>query len=117
MQKRCSGWTESSREHAALVPRSLGLRLVVARSFARIHMQNLINFGVLPLRFEKPDEDDRLAPGDHLLADDLPRTLEGGREVPVAVDGNGLLVTLVHDLSARQLEILFAGSVLNWHAH
>jgi aconitate hydratase len=106
----------SSREHAALVPRSLGLRLVVAKSFARIHWQNLINFGVLPLQFENPDDYDRLEPGDRLLAEDLPATLEAGREVPVDVNGNGLHVTLVHDLSPRQLAIVRAGSVLNWLA-
>ncbi len=103
----------SSREHAALVPRSLGLRLVVAKSFARIHWQNLINFGVLPLRFERLDEYDLLEPGDRLLVEDLPATLERGREVPVAVNGDSLQVALVHDLSPRQLEILLVGSVLN----
>jgi len=108
----------SSREHAALVPRSLGLRLVVAKSFARIHRQNLVNFGVLPLTFGDPDDYARLATGDRLLIDDLRAALDRGcaLDVDVESDGNGSTIRLVHDLSDRQLEILRCGGVVNWIA-
>ena len=59
----------SSREHAALAPRYLGLRVVIARSFARIHWQNLVNFGVLPLRLDDPSEYDRIEANDVLTLD------------------------------------------------
>jgi aconitate hydratase len=106
----------SSREHAALVPRSLGLRLVIAKSFARIHWQNLVNFGVLPLRLNSPDDYDRLEPGDRLLIEGLLETLARDREVEVDVNGNGTTLRLAHDLSRRQLDVLRAGGVVNWVA-
>ncbi len=61
----------SSREHAALAPRYLGLRVVLARGFARIHGQNLVNFGILPLEFVDPAEYDQLGNGDILVLKDL----------------------------------------------
>lgn len=104
----------SSREHAALVPRSLGLRLVIAKSFARLHWQNLINFGVLPLRFDDPDDYDRMAPGDRLTIDDLHDALASGHRVTIHVGRDGSTARLTHDLSKRQLDMLRSGGVLNW---
>ncbi len=63
----------SSREHAAIVPRYLGLRLVIAKSYARIHWQNLVNFGILPLEFTNPADYQRIQPGHRL-------TLENARD-------------------------------------
>jgi aconitate hydratase len=75
----------SSREHAALAPRYLGLRLVLASSFSRIHWQNLINFGVLPLRFEDPSQRDRIQMGDRVVIEDLWSQLRAGAPVEASL--------------------------------
>jgi len=103
----------SSREHAALAPRYLGLRLVIARSFARIHRRNLVNFGVLPLTFADPDDDERLDVGAVLRVRDVAAQLAGGDEVTVEVEG-GDAVTARHGLSERQRGILQTGGLLAW---
>jgi len=106
----------SSREHAALAPRTLGLRLVLARSYARIHWQNLVNFGVLPLRFAD-DEEPALEAGQRLAVRGIHAAISGeGREVEVEVDGGERTLTAVHDLSARQREVLLAGGLVPWLA-
>ncbi|MBV8911796.1 MAG: aconitate hydratase, partial [Acetobacteraceae bacterium] len=91
----------SSRENAALAPRYLGLRLVAARSFARIHWQNLVNFGVLPLTFADPADYDRLRQGDVLKLSGVRGSLRAGPELRAQVNGHSVL--LRHDLSPRQL--------------
>jgi aconitate hydratase len=101
----------SSREHAAVAPRHLGLRLVLAKSFARIHRQNLINYGVLPLIFANPADYDRLAKDDTLTARDLRRTLEGGGDITLECKG---AVPTRHGLTAKQIEVILAGGVINW---
>jgi aconitate hydratase len=101
----------SSREHAAVAPRSLGLRIVLAKSFARIHRQNLINYGVLPLVFADAADYDRLAQDDVLLAQALRRTLENGEEV--TLECRGALPTR-HGLTPKQIEVILAGGVVNW---
>ncbi|WP_223166774.1 aconitate hydratase [Nonomuraea sp. SYSU D8015] len=93
----------SSREHAAIVPRHLGLRVVIAKSFARIHWQNLANFGVLALEFADESGYDRLAQGDELRLDGLRKAVETGGEI--TADG----VVLRHRLSARQRAMVLAG--------
>ncbi|UYQ65875.1 aconitate hydratase [Streptomyces peucetius] len=70
----------SSREHAAITPRHLGLRAVVAKSYARIHWQNLTNFGILPLEFDDPDDHHRIDAGDRLRLDGLHAALAPGAE-------------------------------------
>jgi aconitate hydratase len=102
----------SSREHAALATRYLGLRLVLARSFARIHAQNLVNFGVLPLIFENGDHH-TVAQGDVLRLNGLHRALREGSVLAVETDG-GTVINAHHDLSARQVEILIAGGLIPW---
>jgi aconitate hydratase len=77
----------SSREHAAIARRNLGLRLVVAKRFARIHRQNLINYGVLPLVLANPKDYDRLEKGDVLRARNLRRTLEKGNDITLECGG------------------------------
>jgi aconitate hydratase len=99
----------SSREHAALAPRYLGLRVVIARSFARIHFQNLVNFGVLPLRFADESDYERLQLNDELKFAKLRDALRS-RELRAQVGGREL--RLVHDLSERQLENVLRGGVL-----
>lgn len=103
----------SSRENAALAPRYLGLRVVLARGFARIHWQKLVNFGVLPLTFADPADYDRIGPGAVLRLSGLHRALRAGRDVSAALDGAGRTVALRHDLSPRQLDLLLRGGVIN----
>jgi aconitate hydratase len=100
----------SSREHAALAPRHLGLTVVVAKSFARIHRQNLINFGVLALKLSDAQEYERLQTGDVLKFRGLRDALRSGEPLEAAVAGR--MVRLVHDMSPRQIENVLAGGVL-----
>ena len=104
----------SSRENAALAPRYLGLHTVVARSFARIHWQNLANFGVLPLTFAGPGDYDLIEPLDVIELSGVRAALRGGRELKAKLAGKGRMITLRHDLSPRQLDLLLAGGVINW---
>ncbi|MEX0717126.1 MAG: aconitate hydratase [Planctomycetaceae bacterium] len=101
----------SSREHAALAPRYLGLRIVLAKSFARIHRQNLVNFGILPATFADPADYDRLQPGRRLRFTGL-RRLDESAEFPVEVD-EGEAFTVRHDLSPREVDVLRAGGLIN----
>jgi aconitate hydratase len=101
----------SSREHAALAPRYLGLRVVLAKSFARIHWQNLVNFGILPLTFADPAEYDTLEAGSILHVADLHAQLAGSSTVAVTTAGAEIITQ--HALSGRQLEMLLAGSLIN----
>ncbi len=104
----------SSREHAALAPRYLGLHLVLAQGFARIHAQNLVNFGVLPLRFAHPADRATIEQGDVLVVRNLRRTLPVSREVRVENRRTGKTLLALHDLSPRQLDVLLAGGLIPW---
>lgn len=104
----------SSREHAALAPRYLGLRLVIAKKFARIHWQNLVNFGILPLRFKDAGDYDKLSRGDVLLLDKIHDALRQGKNITATVQGKTLKISLEHDLSGRQCDILLDGGLINW---
>ncbi|HEY3319706.1 MAG TPA: aconitate hydratase [Planctomycetota bacterium] len=104
----------SSREHAALAPRFLGLRMVVARGFARIHWQNLVNFGVLPLTLDYPDEYDWIDQGDQLRARNLHEQIQSGPHVTVENLTKHRMFTTRHGLSPRQIEVLFVGGLINW---
>ena len=103
----------SSRENAALAPRYLGLETVLAKSFARIHWQNLINFGVLPLTFADPSDYDRLDLGDVIAIEDVAGALAAGPEITAGRRGGGE-IRLRHGLSPRQIEVLLAGGVIAW---
>jgi aconitate hydratase len=102
----------SSREHAALVPRYLGLRLVVARSFARIHWQNLANFGVLAVEFADDADYDRVGPGDVLVLDGLPDALRSPDGTRLHNRTKGETYPVRHRLSNRQVDVLAAGGAL-----
>ncbi len=102
----------SSREHAALAPRYLGVRVKLAKSFARIHQANLCNFGVLPLIFKDPADYERLAAGAVLEIDTLRQRIErGDREIPLRLNGDEIITLL--DISQRQRDGLLAGGTLN----
>jgi aconitate hydratase len=100
----------SSREHAAMCPMFLGVRLVVAKGFERIHEANLINFGILPCRFAAASDYDRLQPGDRLACDHLHALLEGGGELVNTTQGYRFAVTTA--LTDRQRRILLDGGLL-----
>ncbi len=101
----------SSREHAALVPLYLGVRAVIAKSFARIHVANLINAGILPLTFANPDDYDRIEQGDTLK---LSGVLEGMKtgEITLADESKGISIRLLCAFTERQIGILKAGGLL-----
>ncbi len=101
----------SSREHAAAAPRYLGLRIVIAKSFARIHRQNLVNYGILPLLFVEPTDYDRLETNDTLRVRDLRHKLESSEKI-VLESASGAIETQ-HGLTSDQVEIIFAGGVVN----
>jgi aconitate hydratase len=102
----------SSREHAAVAPRDLGLRVVLAKSFARIHRQNLINYGVLPLTLVHAEDYDRLRTGDVLHARDLRRAIANGEEISLECNG---AIAVKHDLTKKQADAILAGSLINLH--
>ncbi|WP_425475589.1 aconitate hydratase [Candidiatus Paracoxiella cheracis] len=105
----------SSREHAALAPRFLGLRVVIAKSFARIHWQNLVNFGVLPLTFVNPKDYDDIVQGDVLVIDDVYRQLDNeSGNIDATIKNKNKAIKLHQDLSHRQKEIIKLGSLINW---
>lgn len=104
----------SSRENAALAPRYLGLRVVLARSFARIHWQNLVNFGVLPLTFADPADYGRIGRDDVIRLSGVYGALRSGREISAALASKEHAIPLRHDLSPRQVDLLLAGGVINW---
>jgi aconitate hydratase len=99
----------SSREHAAITPRYLGLRAVLARSYARIHWQNLANFGILPLEFTDPADYDALDPGHTLHLDGLHDLPPAGADLTALDTDTDHRFTLTHHLSARQLRMILAG--------
>jgi aconitate hydratase len=103
----------SSREHAAIVPRYLGLRAVLAKSFARIHRQNLVNFAVLPLTFDDPADYDRIEPGDGLTIRDARTALRRAPTIEVTNDTRSETYPMRHGLTARQIDVLRHGSMLD----
>jgi len=104
----------SSREHAAIAPRYLGLRAVLALSFARIHWQNLANFGVLALEFTDPDDHRRIEQDDVLVMAGIRNAIRSGTEVKVRNATRDQEYTARHRLSGRQVAMLLAGGLLPW---
>ncbi len=103
----------SSREHAALAPRYLGVRAVIAKSYSRIHWQNLSSFGVLPLSFVTPENFDSIEQGDELSIEGLVETLKAGDRVVAKNTRNGERYELTHELSERQVRMVIEGGLLN----
>jgi aconitate hydratase len=102
----------SSREHAALCPRYLGIRAVIAESYARIHKSNLVNFGILPLELVNPADKADFAPGDLLRLAGLRERLETNAPVMVENLSSGKSIETRLDLSTRLKKILLAGGLL-----
>jgi aconitate hydratase len=104
----------SSREHAALAPRYLGLKAVIAKSFARIHWQNLCNFGILPLTFSNPDDYEKIKQGDVLIIEDVRNAIQKGNDVIIVRNKTkDELYETDHTMSERQVEMVLAGSLIN----
>ena len=104
----------SSREHAALAPRYLGLQLVIAKSFARIHWENLVNFGVLPLTFVNPADYEKINQGDVILIHDVLNAIKNAKELTATIEGKDTKIHLRHRLSLRQIEMLEEGGLIYW---
>ncbi len=103
----------SSREHAALAPRYLGVRVKLAKSFARIHRSNLINFGILPLVFENPADYEKITAGDKFIIKGLRTALsKGEKRIKIEVEGKGEIFAIA-ELSERERNCILAGSLLN----
>lgn len=103
----------SSREHAALAPRYLGVRVVLAKSFARIHRQNLSNFGILPLVFDDAADYDAIDQGDELGFENLRDAIQSGDRIEVVNTTRDRRFKASHDLSKRQIEMVLKGSLMN----
>jgi aconitate hydratase len=103
----------SSREHAALAPKYLGLKAVLAKSFARIHWQNLINFAILPLTFANPQDYDRIAQEDQLFLPDIRTAIARIGTIRVMNKTRDEEYELHHGLSERQVEVILEGSLIN----
>ena len=105
----------SSREHAALAPVELGIKAVVAKSFARIHRANLINNGILPLTFQKEKDYHLIEQGDEVSIANIGRQLvENPQQIIIMVNSTkNLAIPLRADLTERQLEMILAGGLLN----
>ncbi|MGH8162651.1 MAG: aconitate hydratase, partial [Gammaproteobacteria bacterium] len=102
----------SSREHAALAPRYLGVKAVIAKSFARIHWQNLANFGILALTFKDKKDYDAIEQDDELRFEGLRDAIQNGGEVKVTNKTQDKTLVCEHQLSKRQIEMVLAGSLL-----
>ena len=103
----------SSREHAALVPLYLGVRAVITKSFARIHVANLINAGIMPLTFKNPDDYEKLAQDDELVIENIYAGMDSG-EMILENRTSGEKITLVCSFTERQKAILKAGGLLKY---
>jgi len=102
----------SSREHAALAPRYLGLRAAIVKDYARIHWQNLVNFGILPLRFRNEDDYNLLNEGDVVTFTNLRTMLREKDSLTATI--NNETITLDHYLTPRQKDIILQGGLINW---
>ncbi len=104
----------SSREHAALAPMYLGVKAVIAKSFARIHFANLINFGILPLIFENPSDYDKIGQGDELYAPNILKELVEHKPVTfINKTKNNEEYKFKYNLTGRQVKIIKEGGLLN----
>jgi aconitate hydratase len=104
----------SSREHAALAPMYLGLKAVFAKSFARIHHANLVNFGILPLSFADEADYEGVEQGDAWEIDGVRAALQAGDDLMVRNVTKGTTFKASYELTERQVEILLTGGLLNY---
>ena len=103
----------SSREHAAIAPRYLGLKAVIAKNFARIHQQNLLNFGILPLTFVNPADWENINQNDVLILSELREAIRRGSQVKVMNKTKGETYITEPAMTDRQVKMVLAGSLIN----
>ena len=104
----------SSREHAALAPLYLGVKAVIVKSFARIHMSNLVNAGILPLVFENEADYDTIDQGDVIVIENVKEQIESGDVLTATNKTKGTSFNVVLNVSERQKQMLYAGGLLNY---
>ncbi|HXK65395.1 MAG TPA: aconitate hydratase, partial [Spirochaetota bacterium] len=102
----------SSREHAAICPAYLGVKIVLAKSFERIHTANLINFGILPLVFNSESDYDSIQVGDTVVLNDCIKQVESGNTITLLINNKPVECTLL--ATERQRKIIIAGGLLNY---
>jgi aconitate hydratase len=107
----------SSREHAAIAPRYLGLHAVIAKGFARIHAQNLVNFGVVPITFTDPSDYDHVAQGDEIVIREVAEQICNGAAVAVENVSRNETYACAHRLSSREVDLVLAGSLISFLRH
>ena len=105
----------SSREHAALAPKYLGQVAVIAKNYARIAWQNLVNFGILPLEFINPMDYEKIQQGDKVKLSDLRTLVQGKKNIDVVIEGKEetFIIPTKHSLSDRQIRVLLKGGIIN----
>lgn len=106
----------SSREHAALAPKFLGQVAVIAKSYARIAWQNLVNFGILPLQFINTEDLDKIAQGDMIQFKNLRKNVENREDIEVIIkkdNAEDITIMTRHTLSDRQIRVLLIGGIIN----
>jgi len=103
----------SSREHAALAPRYLGIRAKLVKSFARIHWQNLVNFGILPLTFKNESDWDKIEQGDMLAIEGLREAIQNGDSIEVVNKTKKESYAAEHQMTKRQVQVMLAGGLIN----
>jgi aconitate hydratase len=105
----------SSREHAAICPMYLGIKAVIAKSFERIHRDNLVNFGILPLQFADQADYDKIGENGQVELQNIRTQLRNGTEISARLP-DGTVITLTHNLTAKELDMVLAGGRLNMFA-
>lgn len=103
----------SSREHAALAPRYLGVKAVLVKSFARIHAQNLVNFGILPLLFDDPTDWEKISQDDILEIANVREVIQKGKEVKITNKTKNQTYMTHHTMTPRELKQMLAGGLIN----
>ena len=104
----------SSREHAVLAPRYLGMKVALVKDFARIHLQNLINFGILPLTFANPEDHELIEHGDIIEFRNVHDNIRSGSTFEVTLKESGRKIPVRHSMTQRHLDIMLAGGIINW---
>lgn len=104
----------SSREHAALVPLYLGIKGVIAKSFARIHMANLINSGIIPMTFKNEADYDKISEGDEIVIENAPEKIKNSDEFTILNKTTGTEIPVCIALSERQKEMMLCGGLINF---
>ena len=106
----------SSREHAALCPMYLGVRIVLAKAIERIHQANLVNFAILPLTFADPGDYEKIAAGDELRVEGVTQAVASADRITIRNVTKGLDIACRVQLAPRQRKILAAGGLLRYTA-